>query len=133
MENRALNALRTVNAPSFTYDMLLGSNSEYLEDIQEYIDDGLTDDIDCPSSPVIVEELKRFLDKYMVLFAKSWEHRKETRECGIELDLRCISCHGELTSYYIQQFKDKFDIMDYFCIFSDGIEDELFLAEAMKL
>jgi hypothetical protein len=94
-----------------------------LETIQVLIDDI----IDTLSSPVI-EGLKRFFDKYMVLFAES---RAGNLPGDIELDLRCLSCNDEIMAYYIDNFKDKFDVAKYFCIFADGEEDELFIKEFM--
>lgn len=65
----------------------------------------------------------------MIPFARSRAQLDPMNWC-IELDLRGISCHQELTNYYITQFSDKFDIVDYFCIFSDGIEDKIFIEES---
>lgn len=130
---KMLTTLRTVNAPNFTYEMLMSfEHGEHMDIIQEYIDDcGFDDDPEDPNhtDPVIVNEFKRFMDKYMLQLAESRRQALQEYSGDCAIDFRCLSCHKGLCTYYIQQFKDKFDIVDYFCVFSDGEEEEVFLRD----
>lgn len=121
-----LQALAKANSEGFTYEMLLGPDGDgALDIIQMYIIAELNDDNvnGSVTDSRIVDGLKAFFDKYLVSFA--CDNR------GIELDLRMLSCHNELMRYYVNKFKNKFDIVEYFCIFSDGVEDEQYIQEFM--